>query len=602
MRHVHFAHPLLLLAAFAVAANAADAVRERAETEEIIYFVLPDRFENGNPANDRGGLPGDRLKHGFDPTSKAFYHGGDLQGLTARLDYIQALGATAVWLTPVFKNKPVQGGPGQESAGYHGYWITDFTSVDPHLGDEAQMQAFVRATHSRGMKVYLDIIANHTADVIAFRECRTDKCPYRSRAEYPYSRRGGLQGESINEGFTGENFGKLTRADYAYTPYLPAGEEHSKVPQWLNDPLLYHNRGNSTFEGESSEMGDFVGLDDLMTENPRVVQGMIEIYGGWIDRYGVDGFRIDTARHVNAEFWQAFVPAMLQRAAARGIPHFHIFGEVSTSDIDVALLARYTREAKLPAVLDFAFAAAVRATVAGNAGTDKLARLFADDVLYEGGERAALQLPTFISNHDAGRFAYYVRKALPQASDDEVLKRVLLAHAMMFTLRGVPVVYYGDEQGFTGVGRDQDARQDMMRSRTPSYLADRRIGTEVGLKPDPQGSSFDLNHPIARAIAKLSALRRAHAALRSGHQVVRNYSDSPGLFAVSRLDPATGREIAIAFNTSLQPLTTTIEVDAGSRRFTALYGRCESEVAAPGSYRVVLAPLDFVVCAAGDGL
>ncbi len=606
---------LLLLLACAGIANAADAVRDRAETEEIIYFVLPDRFDNGNPANDRGGpsakVGGDRLQHGFDPTSKGFFHGGDLQGLTARLDYIQALGATAVWLTPVFKNKPVQGGPGQESAGYHGYWITDFTSVDPHLGDEAQMLAFVRAAHARGMKVYLDIIANHTADVIAYRECPTDKCPYRSRAEYPYSRHGGLQGEPINEGFTGSNFDNLTRPDFAYTPYLPRGEERIKVPQWLNDPLLYHNRGNTTFEGESSEAGDFVGLDDLMTENPRVVQGMIEIYGSWIDRYGVDGFRIDTARHVNAEFWQAFVPAILQRAAARGIPHFHIFGEVSTSNIDVALLARYTREAKLPAVLDFAFASAVRATVAGDAGTDKLARLFADDSLYENGERTALQLPTFISNHDAGRFAHYVRAARPAASDDEVLKRVLLAHAMLFTLRGVPVVYYGDEQGFTGVGGDQDARQDMMVSRTPSYLADRRIGmpSEVGLKPDlwgrqkadPRGSSFDLNHPIARAIAKLAALRRANVALRSGRQQVRNYSDSPGLFAISRLDPATGREIAIAFNTSLQPLATTMEVDAGSRRFTALYGHCESEVAAPGSYRVVLAPLDFVVCAAGDG-
>jgi glycosidase len=595
-----FAIPLLLLA-LACTANAADAVRERAETEEIVYFVLPDRFENGNPANDRGGIKGDRLKHGFDPSSKAFFHGGDLQGLTARLDYIQALGATAVWLTPVFKNKPVQGGPGQESAGYHGYWITDFTSVDPHLGDEAQMQAFVRAAHSRGMKVYLDIIANHTADVIAYRECPTDKCPYRSRAEYPYSRHGGLQGEPINDGFVGEdartaeNFAKLTRPDFAYTPYLPAGEEHVKAPQWLNDPLLYHNRGNSTFAGESSEMGDFVGLDDLMTENPRVVQGMIDIYGGWIDRYGVDGFRIDTARHVNPEFWQAFVPAMLQRAAAKGIPHFHIFGEVSTSDIDVSLLARYTRDAKLPAVLDFAFASAVRATVAGNAGTDKLARLFADDTLYAAGEKTALQLPTFVSNHDAGRFAYYVRKERPQASDDEVLKRVRLAHAMLFTLRGVPVVYYGDEQGFTGEGGDQDARQDMMTSRTPSYLADRRIG--AGQHP----SNFDLNHPIARAIIQLSALRRGHAALRSGRQIVRNYADSPGLFAVSRLDPATGREIAIAFNTSLQPLTTTMEVDAGSRRFSALYGRCESEAAAPGSYRVVLAPLDFVVCAAaGD--
>jgi glycosidase len=589
---------LLLFPFFGGTASAADAVRDRAPTDEVIYFVLPDRFENGNPANDRGGLRGDRLQHGFDPTSKAFFHGGDLQGLTARLDYIQALGATAVWLTPVFKNKPVQGGPGQESAGYHGYWITDFTTIDPHLGDEAQMQAFVRAAHARGMKVYLDIIANHTADVIAYRECPTDKCPYRSRAEYPYSRHGGLQGEPINEGFTGSNFEKLTRPDFAYTPYLPAGEEHSKVPQWLNDPLLYHNRGNTTFEGESSEMGDFVGLDDLMTENPRVVQGMIEIYGGWIDRYGVDGFRIDTARHVNPEFWQAFVPAMLQRAAAQGIPHFHIFGEVSTSDIDVALLARYTRVAKLPAVLDFAFANAVRATVAGNAGTDKLARLFADDALYEGGEQTALQLPTYVSNHDSGRFGFHVRAARPQASDDEVLKRVLLAHGMLLTLRGVPVVYYGDEQGFTGAGGDQDARQDMMKSRTQSYVEDRR----VGLKPDLQRKdNFDLKHPIALQIAKLSALRRAHAALRGGRQVVRNYSDSPGLFAVSRIDPATGREIAIAFNTSLQPLSTVMEVDASSRRFTALYGSCEREVNAPGSYRVTLAPLDFVVCAAGDG-
>ena len=121
----------------------------------------------------------------------------------------------------------------------------------------------------------------------------------------------------------------------------------------------------------------------------------------------------------------------------------------------------------MPAVLDFAFASAVRATVAGNAGTDELARLFADDSLYEDGEQTALQLPTFISNHDDGRFACFVRTARPAASDDEVLKRVLLAHAMLFTLRGVPVIYYGDEQGFVGIGGDQDARQDMFVTHTP---------------------------------------------------------------------------------------------------------------------------------------
>ena len=124
----HDAAPCLPLA-LCVAARAAPAAdyRARLPEDEVIYFLLPDRFENGDPSNDRGGLTGDRLATGFDPTSKGFYHGGDLKGLTKRLDYIQGLGATAVWLAPVFKNKPVQGPPGQESAGYHGYWITDFT-------------------------------------------------------------------------------------------------------------------------------------------------------------------------------------------------------------------------------------------------------------------------------------------------------------------------------------------------------------------------------------------------------------------------------------------------------------------------------------------
>ncbi len=601
-RHLLLVAAALLGASSALSGRAAESLRDRASQDEIIYFVLPDRFENGDPSNDRGGLTGDRLTTGYDPTSKAFYHGGDLKGLTSRLDYIQALGATAIWLTPVFKNKPVQGGPGMESAAYHGYWITDFTRVDPHLGDEAQLHAFVTAAHARGMKVYLDIIANHTADVIAYRECPSERCLYRSRADYPYTRHGGPQGQAINDGFAGddaahqtaENFSRLTRPDFAYTPYVPRGEEHIKVPDWLNLPIYYHNRGSSTFAGESSEMGDFVSLDDLMTENPRVVQGFIEIYGHWIDQYGVDGFRIDTARHVNPEFWQAFVPAMLARAAAQGIPHFHIFGEVATPEIDTALLARYTRVAKLPAVLDFAFANAMQATVAANAGTDRLARVFADDTLYEDGEQTALQLPTFISNHDSGRFAYHVRTARPQASDDEVLKRVLLAHAMLFTLRGVPVVYYGDEQGFVGVGGDQDARQDMMPSQTASYLQDRRLG--IGANPP----NFDLNHPIAHAIAGLSALRSGHAALRSGRQIVRNYSGEPGIFAVSRLEPTSGSEVVIAFNTAMQPLNALMEIDAGSRHFHALHGSCDAEPVAPGSYRIKLAPLDFMVCAAGE--
>jgi len=575
--------------------------RERLAADEVVYFLLPDRFENGDPANDQGGASGGRLVTGYDPGAKGFYHGGDLRGVAARLDYIQSLGASAIWLAPVFTNKPVQGEPGRESAGYHGYWITDFTRVDPHFGTDADLRRLVDAAHGRGIKVYLDIVTNHTADVIRYRECPTRDCPYRSRADYPYTRRGGIHGEPINEGFQGddaahqtaENFARLTRPDYAYTPYLPPGEEHLKVPAWLNDPIYYHNRGNSTFAGESSTFGDFYGLDDLMTENPRVVQGFIDIYGAWIERFHVDGFRIDTAKHVNAEFWQRFVPAMLERARAAGIPNFHIFGEVSTGEVDPALLAAHTRNDRLPAVLDFAFAAAVRRTVAGAAGTEVLARLFEGDALYEGGAAAALELPTFVSNHDEGRFAYFVRRARPGIGDAETLRRVQLAYAMLFTLRGVPVVYYGDEQGFAGSGGDQDARQDMFASRVPSYLAEQPLAGVAGAR-----SRFDVRHPLYQALAGLARLRTSQAALRRGRQLLRSYGPVPGLFVVSRFDPDDGRELVIAFNTSTASLSAQTLVEAGSRDFSALHGHCEAQPSAPGSYPIELGPLDYLVCAA----
>jgi glycosidase len=604
MKQAYKAYPwltCLLLACAPVGATLAQSFRDRLPQDEAIYFLLPDRFENGDPTNDRGGLTGDRLTTGFDPTSKAFYNGGDLKGLLKRLDYIQSLGATAIWVAPVFKNKAVQGPPGHESSGYHGYWVTDFTHVDPHLGSDADMHALVDAAHARGMKVYMDIIANHTADVIAYRECARSACPYRSRAEYPYTRRGGVSGSSINEGFLGDdashqtadNFTKLTRPDYAYTPFIPKGEETIKVPAWLNDPIYYHNRGNSTFKGESSQGGDFSGLDDLMTESPRVVQGFIDIYGQWIDDFGIDGYRIDTARHVNPEFWQAFVPAMQARAAKRGIPHFHIFGEVATSDTDTALLARHTREDKLPAVLDFAFAAAVRQTVAEGRGTSVLARIFEDDVLYEGGAATALQLPTFISNHDNGRFAYFVKKARPKATDTEVLKRVTLAHALLLTLRGVPVVYYGDEQGFVGNGGDQDAREDMFASQVASYNHERLVGTTS----TTAHSNFEPTHPLYRSIAELTAIRAQLPALRRGPQIVRQSQEQPGIFAVSRIDPNDGSEVLIAFNTSTTAVHAQIQVNATTVQFRAVQGACADRVSAPGSYPVTLPALGYIICA-----
>lgn len=588
---------LLLAASMLSAPAAAQSVRDRLPEDEVLYFLLPDRFENGDTANDRGGLKGDRLVTGFDPAAKGFYHGGDLKGLIQRLDYVEALGATAIWVAPIFKNKAVQGPKGQESAGYHGYWVTDFTRVDPHFGTNADFKALVDAAHARGIKVYMDIIVNHTADVIQYREC--GDCAYRSLADYPYARKGGVGGAPINPGFAGhgvqtaENFAKLTRPDFAWTPFVPPAEKDVKVPAWLNDPIYYHNRGNSTFMGESSLYGDFVGLDDVFTEHPRVVAGMIDIFGSWIDRFGIDGFRIDTARHVNPEFWQAFVPAMQARAKARGIPNFHIFGEVA--DPDTSALARHTRVDKLPTVLDFAFARAVNAVSAGQAGTERLAAVFAADSLYEGGEATAQRLPTFIGNHDQGRAAFFIREALPQASPEELLARDRLAHAMLLLLRGVPTIYSGDEQGFVGDGNDQDAREDMFPSKVAIYNDNDLLGTDR----TNAVSNFDTDHPLFREIATLAKLRRAHPALTRGRQVTRFASDKPGLFAVSRFDPVSGTEFLVAFNSSPQPWSGNILVEVASTSFASLAGSCPATAAAPGSVTLSLPAFGYAVCAAG---
>ncbi|MFN2137263.1 MAG: alpha-amylase family glycosyl hydrolase, partial [Candidatus Promineifilaceae bacterium] len=120
--------------------------------DDVFYFVMPDRFANGDPSNDTGGISGTREDHGFDPTDMGFFHGGDLAGLMDQLDYLQNLGITAIWMTPVFHNNPVQGSGIDLSAGYHGYWYIDMTAFDPHFGTSAEMQTLIDEAHARGIK------------------------------------------------------------------------------------------------------------------------------------------------------------------------------------------------------------------------------------------------------------------------------------------------------------------------------------------------------------------------------------------------------------------------------------------------------------------
>jgi glycosidase len=168
----------------------------------------------------------------------------------------------------------------------------------------------------------------------------------------------------------------------------------------------------------------------------------------------------------------------------------------------------------------------------------------------------------------------------------------MLAQAMLLTLRGVPTIYSGDEQGFVGKGGDQDARQDMFASKVATYNEDRLLGTTSTTAQ----ANFNTAHPLYREISQLAHIRTSHPALTRGLQVVRYSQDKPGLFALSRFDPASGREMLLLFNTSTQTIEQNVRVETRSTRFVALAGECPAAATAPGSVRVTVPPLGYAVC------
>ncbi|MGC4821277.1 pullulanase-type alpha-1,6-glucosidase [Micromonospora sp. DT63] len=560
---------------------------------EQFYFVLPDRFANGDRRNDSGGLTGGRLRTGLDPTDKGFYHGGDLKGVIDKLAYIQGLGTTAIWLAPIFKNRPVQGKGDDVSAGYHGYWITDFTQVDPHFGTNAQLKELVSLAHRRGIKVYLDVVVNHTADVIKYAE---DSYAYVDKAASPYVDAQGRAFEDRNYADGSRDFPTVDRNSGPYTPVFPEpGDATVKVPAWLNDATMYHNRGDSTFSGENSEYGDFGGLDDLWTERPEVVRGMTKAYGDWIGATGVDGFRLDTVKHVNMDFWPQFTRGVERAAEKAGKKDFFLFGEVYSANPEIT--STYVRRGGLPATIDFAFQEAARGYTAGAGSAKALADVYARDDLYAARDTDAGRLTTFLGNHDMGRIGSFIAGGGTEPASH--LRRDQLAHQLMFLTRGQPVVYSGDEQGFTGPGGDKDARQDMFASKVPDYLDDDLLGTDRTHASD----QFDTGHPLYRTIAELGRLRQAHPALRDGIQVTRYAADGPGVFAASRIAPTDRTEYVVAVNNAETAQTVTVDTWSAGATFTGIYGGSGVEQAGgDGRLTLTVPPLSAAVYRAGTAI
>jgi pullulanase-type alpha-1,6-glucosidase len=571
--------------------------------DQVLYFAMPDRFANGDPSNNCGDYAGNCvendtqenvLTHGFLPSDRGYYHGGDLAGLLSKLDYLQGMGITTVWVGPIYLNNTVQPDSSNlygYSSGYHGYWILDFGQVDPHLGTNAEFQTLVGEAHARGIKVFMDIVTNHTADVI-----QLGSSAYLNKTDYPYLDENGNPFDDSDYAYYGQpdyNFPVINENSFPYTPSVPPDQVNAKNPGWLNDPLLYHNRGNTSFTGENSLYGDFYGLDDLWTERKEVVDGMIDIFSSWINNYGVDGFRIDTTKHVNMEFWQKFGPDILAAAEAKGISDFFAFGEVYDQQFGPSFTSEFSTRGKLQSTIDFTFQLAARDFASASGATDNLRDFFKLDDYYTDADSNAYAMPTFVGNHDMGRIGYFLTVDNPGATDAELLARSKLAHALMFFARGQPVIYYGDEQGFVGDGGDKLARQDMFPSQVPEYNDDDLIGTAATTADD----NFDPTHPIYQALGDYAGVYQAHQALRSGAQIHRFSTNGPGIYAFSRIDRTEKIEYLVAFNNSQSAATASFGTSSPSTTFTQVYPGGGSELVsnADGEVSVAVPDLDFVI-------
>ena len=542
---------------------------ERDVRDEVFYFVMPDRFLNGDSSNDNGSATLVESQGGYDPTNKGFFHGGDIAGLKEKLPYLQEMGITSIWMTPIMRNQAIQEDGQGLSTGYHGYWVLDFTEIDPHLGSNEELKDLIDAAHALNMKVFFDIIANHSADVIKFDECHG---------------KDGDQWLGKSEGLCDYRTLEQVANGEGYTVQLPQGKEHIKTPEWLNDPKYYHNQGDSTWQGESAVYGDFSGLDDIDTDNPEVVAGMIDVFKGVVSEFKPDGFRIDTVKHVNIEFWSEFSPAIVKHAKSIGIPQFFMFGEVYDSNPQV--LSKFTTEGKMQSILDFGMQSALYKTLVERKGTDVFDALFSADVLYKDDDSDASMLVTFNGNHDMGRFGYFLNISELEMSEQEKIDRIKLSNAIMYFSRGIPVIYYGDEQGFNGDGNDKDSRQDMMPSLVPSFNDDNLFGTDK----TTADSNFDQDHVLYQDIVSLSNLYAEHKTLRAGEQAQVYSQKSPGLYAFTRSDDEA--EYLIVANTATTEQT---------QKLTLAFNGYEPVVLAKdkseqkGKVTITLEPLSYAI-------
>ena len=496
--------------------------------DQVIYQVMIDRFADGDAGNN----------YNVDVGAAARWHGGDWAGLEGQLDYLHELGVTALWISPVYRNVETDA----DVDGYHGYWPQDFTAANPHFGDVVALRSLTNAAHDRGILVIIDVVTNHVGQLFFYDINLNGNADDQTRGsgeqsavlhinehDPDFDSRGPIQAET--------SLGEAGDAPVVFK-HDPTTNHMPPLPKVLQNAAAYNRRGRTVnFEDPDQLLhGDFPGgLKDLDTTRCDVKRAMTAAYARWVELTDVDGFRIDTIKHVEREFWRYFAQKIRQRLAAQGKNKFFMFGEAFDGRAD--LVAAYTHtDLPSPAQLErenecvtdgkaitgdqldgvFHFPqyyTVMRDVFQSGQSTDRIQTLWAQKEQLYGqvptelgtGIAPSKTLVNFIDNHDVPRFLF-------NDGDTDGLHLALL---YLLTEDGIPCIYYGTEQRFSG-GNDPANREDMWLS------------------------GFDTTAPTFLYLKQLIAVRKAYPALRRGDVAVRWSSarsadeDDAGIFAFER--------------------------------------------------------------------
>lgn len=484
------ARPLALAALLAGCAPPMEYLEDPAITnhvddwrDEVVYQVITDRFANGDVNND--------FNVTQDPSNLNRHMGGDWQGLIDRVDYLSELGVTTIWVSPVVRNVEEDAG----IAGYHGYWAQSFVDTNPHMGDLAKLRELVDVMHAHDIKVVVDVVVNHVGQLFYYDINQNGQADIQTL----YATDGSDELDIVTEWDPGydnrriQSFTSLGEAGDAPISWvhMPEINRVPPLPAEFQNEQWYNRMGRVSDWGDAEQVrqGDFPGgLKDLRTQNPNVRAALTRVFADWITRTNIDGFRIDTVKHVEADFWQDWAPAIRSHAADLGKDKFLLFGEVF--DGDDVLVGSFTQADMLDGNVDFAAKYRVFDGVFKLGGaTSAVSDLYAERRTNWGAEAQAggvdvapRDMPLgFLDNHDVARFLW-------NEPDDSAL-RIALVH--LLTREGLPVLYYGTEQGYDG-GNDPANRE---------YL---------------QWSGYDRDHPLYRWIRAITRVRAETAPLRRG--------------------------------------------------------------------------------------